>query len=198
MNLPPSCLDVPTLSENADEFRQRSGTRSRTARIDRRLVFRHDRTPMKSDFRFRHKLRVRFAETDLQGIVFNGNYLTYYDVGWTEYLREVGFQYKDLIELDADTVLVRTTMDFKSPARFDEILEVCTRISSIGNTSIVFDFEIYPEWEERLIGSASSVYVCINPKTLQPVRVPDVVRERVGKYEGKDFGASSKSAETNL
>ena len=45
---------------------------------------------MKRDFNFNHKLRVRFGETDMQGIVFNGNYLTYYDVAWTEYFRALG------------------------------------------------------------------------------------------------------------
>ena len=88
---------------------------------------------MKNDFRFYHQLRVRFAETDMQGIVFNGNYLTYYDVAWTEYFRALGIQWKDLINIGADTVLARTTMEFKAPARFDELLEIYTRISKIGN-----------------------------------------------------------------
>ena len=142
---------------------------------------------MKSDFRFHHKLRVRFAETDLQGIVFNGNYLTYYDVAWTEYFRAIGLTWKDMVESGIDTVLARTTIDFKSPARFDEVLEVYTRVSKIGNTSIVFDFEIYPEGEDRLIGTASSLYVCIDPKTLRPLRAPEDLRSRISRLEGKEF-----------
>ena len=143
--------------------------------------------PVRGDFKFHHKLRVRFAETDLQGIVFNGNYLTYYDVAWTEYFREIGFEWKDIVATGADTVLARTTIEFKSPARFDEVLEVYTRVSKIGNTSMTFDFEIYPEGEERLIGASSSLYVCIDPKALKPVRVPDELRSRIGEFEGKDF-----------
>jgi acyl-CoA thioester hydrolase len=143
--------------------------------------------PVRSDFKFNHKLRVRFAETDLQGIVFNGNYLTYYDVAWTEYFRAIGFQWKDIIATGADTVLARTTIEFKSPAQFDEVLEVHTRVSKIGNTSMTFDFEIYPEGGERLIGAASSLYVCIDPKTLKPVRVPDELRSRISEFEAKDF-----------
>ncbi len=142
---------------------------------------------MKADFKFNHKLRVRFAETDLQGIVFNGNYLTYYDVAWTEYFRAMGMAWKDIVETGADTVLARTTIEFKSPAHFDEVLEVYTRVSKIGNTSITFDFEIYPEGEERLIGTSSSLYVCVDPKTLRPVRVPDPLRSRISECEGKDF-----------
>lgn len=142
---------------------------------------------VKTDFKFNHKLRVRFAETDMQGIVFNGNYLTYYDVAWTEYFRAMGMTWKDIIETGADTVLARTAIEFKSPAHYDEVLEIYTRASKIGNTSITFDFEIYPEGEERLIGTSSSLYVCVDPKTLKPVRVPDVLRSRISEFEEKDF-----------
>ena len=142
---------------------------------------------MKTDFNFNHKLRVRFGETDLQGIVFNGNYLTYYDVAWTEYFRALGLDYKNMIETGLDTVLARTTMEFNAPAHFDEILEVHVRVASIGNTSLVFEFEIYREGEDVLIGSASSLYVCIAPKTLRPQRAPDSLRELISRFEGKAF-----------
>jgi len=139
---------------------------------------------VKSDFRFHHDIRVRFADTDLQAIVFNANYLTYYDVAWTEYFREIGFEWKDLLALGVDSVLARTTMVFKSPAKFDEILEVHTRISRIGNTSLIFDFEIYPQGEERLVNSANSLYVCVDPKTLKSIPVPDLLRQRIVEFEG--------------
>jgi acyl-CoA thioester hydrolase len=142
---------------------------------------------VKSDFQFHHNIRVRFADTDLQGIVFNGNYLTFYDVAWTEYFREIGLTWKAMIDSGVDTVLARTTIEFKSPAKFDDVLEVHTRVSKIGNTSITFDFEIYPEGEERLIGTAQSLYVCVDPKTLQKIRVPGDLRARIGKLESSDF-----------
>jgi len=139
---------------------------------------------VKSDFRFHHDIRVRFADTDLQGIVFNGNYLTYYDVAWTEYFRAVGFTWSDLLALGVDTVLARTTMEFKSPAKFDEVLEVHTRVSGLGNTSLTFEFEIYPQNEDRLIGTATSLYVCVDPKTLKSTPVPDFLRQRISEFEG--------------
>jgi acyl-CoA thioester hydrolase len=143
---------------------------------------------VKDDYRFHHTLRVRFAETDMQAIVFNGNYLTYYDVAWTEYFRAIGIGYKDFASIGADTVLARTTMEFKAPARFDDVLEVYTRVSKIGNTSLTFDFEIYPQGGDVLVGSASSLYVCIDPASLRPVRVPDELRSRISEFEGRDFG----------
>ncbi|HEV8484210.1 MAG TPA: thioesterase family protein [Blastocatellia bacterium] len=142
---------------------------------------------MKEAFRFHHKIRVRFGDTDLQAIVFNANFLVYYDVAWTEYFRALGFTWQTMIESGVDTVLARTTLEFKSPARFDEVLEVYARISKIGNTSLNFDFEIYPEGEERLVNSASSLYVCVDPKTLLKMRVPDDMRRRISEFEGRDL-----------
>jgi acyl-CoA thioester hydrolase len=140
---------------------------------------------MKNEFNFHHTLRVRFAETDLQGIVFNGNYLMYYDVAWTEYFRALGLDYQKMLEMDADTVLAKTTIEYKSPARFDELLEIYTRVSKIGNTSLIFDFEIYPQGEDRLISTASNLYVCIDSKTLKPVPVPDTLRNLITNFEGR-------------
>src|ERR1051325_8602471 len=138
---------------------------------------------MKSDFKFHHNIRVRFADTDLQGIVFNGNYLTYYDVAWTEYFRELGLDYKAMLEMGADMVLARTEIDFKSPAHFDDILEVYVRVSRIGTSSLIFNFETYPEGEERLVSAASSLYVCIDSKSLKSVRVPDPLRSLIRQLE---------------
>jgi acyl-CoA thioester hydrolase len=140
---------------------------------------------MKSDFRFHHSLRVRFAETDMQGIVFNGNYLTYYDVAWTEYFRAVGLEWRDILATGADTVLARTTLEFKAPSRFDEILEIYVRVAKIGNTSLAFEFEVYAEASDRLLNAASSVYVCVDPSTLRPIQVPETLRRAIREFEGK-------------
>ena len=158
----------------------------RKSNIDWRGALRHNGRSMKSDFRFHDTLRVRFADTDLQGIVFNGNYLTYYDNAWTEYFRAIGFTYRSLIESGVDTVLARTTIEFKSAARFDDLLEVYARISKIGKTSLVFDFEIYAQGEDRLVGSATSLYVCVDPKTLEKIAAPEWLRARIAEFEGSE------------
>ncbi|MEW6212693.1 MAG: thioesterase family protein [Acidobacteriota bacterium] len=148
-------------------------------------------SPVKNDFRFHHTLRVRFSETDKQGIVFNANYMVYYDVAQAEYFRAIGMKFDDLIRIGADTVLTRMTLDFKSTATFDDLLEIYSRVSKIGNTSFIMDFEIYPQDEDRLISSATAVYVCVDPETLKAARVPDELRSAMGRFEGKDFNAVS-------
>ncbi|MEW6130126.1 MAG: thioesterase family protein [Acidobacteriota bacterium] len=140
---------------------------------------------MKTDFKFHHSYRVIFADTDLQGIVFNGNYMTYYDIAWTEYFRAMGYNYQSLLETTGvDTVLARTTIEFKAPARFDDMLEIYTRIARIGAKSLTFEFEIYQAGEDRLLSTATSIYVCVDPKTLASVVVPDAMRKMIAEFEG--------------
>ena len=138
---------------------------------------------MKADFNYCYTLRVRFAETDLQAIVFNANYLVYYDTAWTEYFRAVGFPYERLKALGVDTVLAKTTLEFKAPARFDELLEIYVRVSRLGNTSMTLDFEIYQQGSEALLNSAASLYVCIDPATMRPTPVPEALRESIRVFE---------------
>jgi acyl-CoA thioester hydrolase len=142
---------------------------------------------MKADFTYFYPLRVRFAETDMQAIVFNGNYLVYYDTAWTEYFRAMNFPYEKLTALGVDTVLAKTTLEFKAPAHFDELLEIYVRVSKIGNTSMTLDFEIYQQGNEALLNKASSLYVCIDPKSMRPTPVPALLRESISRFESKEF-----------
>jgi acyl-CoA thioester hydrolase len=138
---------------------------------------------VKSDFRFFHQLRVRFAETDAQKIVFNANYLTYYDVAWTEYFRHLGLPYQEMIARGVDTVVARTTLEFKASAGFDELVDVGVRVSAIGNSSMTFDFEIYAQNDGRLVNQAQSIYVCVDPKTMQKIPVPEWLRSLISRFE---------------
>ena len=105
----------------------------------------------RQDFRFAHRLRVRWAEVDRQDIVFNAHYLTYFDVAMTEYLRAVGFRYPDeLLALDSDLFLVKATVEYKSPALYDDELDCHVRVGRIGNSSLQFLFALY-RGDERLV-----------------------------------------------
>lgn len=139
---------------------------------------------MRSDFRFFHRLRVRYSEVDWQGIVFNAHYLTYIDVAVTEYFRNIGVDYKRLAqEGKMDMALVKTTLEFKSSAMFDEELEIGTRISHIGNTSYSVEFEIYKTGLEDLVLRAQTIYVNYNTLKRRADRVPDFFRSLVQTFE---------------
>ena len=97
-----------------------------------------------SDFAFRHSVRVRWAEVDRQGIVFNGHYLTYFDVGITEYFREIGYPYPDaLLAHGSDTFVVKAGIEYHAPAHFDDVVDILVRVARIGRTSIQFLLEIH-------------------------------------------------------
>ncbi len=94
-------------------------------------------------FAFAHELRVRWAETDPQGIVFNANYLLYADVAFTEYLRAAGYALPmPMKDAGTDIFAVRSEVDFAGSARFDDILSIAVRTARIGRSSFTVAFEI--------------------------------------------------------
>ena len=135
-----------------------------------------------SDFRFSTPLRVRWAEVDPQSIVFNGHYLNYADVGITEYFRAMGQAYDAETGVKgADFFAVRTLLEYKSPARFDEILDVHVRIARLGNSSMQFEIGIYRE--DELLVTGEVVYVHADQQSRQPTPVPDSFRAAVRQFE---------------
>ena len=138
----------------------------------------------KDDFNFKTPIRVRWMECDAQGIVFNGAYLGYLEVGQAEYFRNLGFAIY-LIPKSGyiDFVMAKTTLEFKAPARVDEMIEIYVRVSNIGNTSLILNLEIYPEGGDRLLTSMESVFVGYDAATESSKRVPDDIRELVTHFE---------------
>ena len=137
----------------------------------------------REEFRYHFPLRVRFAETDMQGIVFNGHYLTYIDTAVTEYLRHLSYPYQEMVKSGCDFVLARVSCDFRSPAHFDDPLEVHTRVVELKTRSFVVQFEIYREGETAPLFTASSVYVGIDPATKRPLPLPEQFRQIVRTFE---------------
>lgn len=134
----------------------------------------------RADFTFSHPLRVRWAEADPQGIVFNGHYLTYFDVGITEYWRRIADgDPATMREVFERLYVVRATIDYHAPARFDDMIEVCARTARIGNSSMQVLFEIH-RGDEHLI-SGENVYVHAIEHRAAPV--PDDLRARISDFE---------------
>lgn len=138
----------------------------------------------KSDFRFMTKIRVRWMECDGQGIVYNGAYLGYLEIGQAEYYRNLGFAIYIIPQSGYfDFVVVKSTQEFKAPAKVDEIIEVYVRVSNIGNTSLTLNLEIYAEGNDRLLTSIETVYVGYDTATESTRPVPDAIRELVIHFE---------------
>lgn len=140
----------------------------------------------KDQYSYKSEMRVRFGETDLQGVVFNANYLLYVDTAQMDYLRTIGVPYFDMLERGYDIVIVDASVQFLAPARFDEVLHVYARIHDIGNTSIRMDYEIYEAESERFVARSQTAYVIIDRESQKPVRVPSYIRRAVREFESRE------------
>jgi len=139
----------------------------------------------RADFVCAPSLRVRWAEVDMQKIVFNGHYLTYIDTAVAEYWRAIGLPYPDgYVERYAtDMFLRKATLEYLGSARYDELLTTCCRVAKLGRSSMTFHFEIYRDGDNAPLVSAELVYVNADPATKKAAPLPDELRERVRGYE---------------
>ncbi|GIK24731.1 MAG: hypothetical protein BroJett006_09770 [Betaproteobacteria bacterium] len=141
-------------------------------------------------YSFFHQLRVRWAEVDRQGIVFNGHYLTYFDVGITEYWRAIDLPYPDgVADSGSDLYVVKTLINYKGSAEYDDILDIGVHVSRIGLSSITFQIGIFREG--RLLVDGEVVYVNADPETRRPAPVPEKLRHAVELFEASHAKATA-------
>lgn len=140
------------------------------------------RTMAREDFAFSHSLRVRWAEVDMQGIVFNGHYLTYFDVAFTEYWRATDLPTVIQQAQDGREMFARkASIEYQSPARFDDILDIGVRCAGIGRSSLRFLLEIY--CSEAHLVSGELVYVYADASARQSTPLPDRWRKTLARFE---------------
>ena len=138
----------------------------------------------KEDFRFKFRLRVRWGECDAQGIVFNAQYMNYIEVAQAEYFRTLGMaHYSEEVRRRFDLATVKATLEYLAPARVDDILDICTRVSRIGNSSITFRTEMYLPGEGAPCTRAEVIYANFDAGTGIPRSVPDDIRKLVDSFE---------------
>ncbi|MFL6142504.1 MAG: acyl-CoA thioesterase [Labedaea sp.] len=123
---------------------------------------------------FTHRLRVRYSECDQQGVVFNGNYLFYYDVAVTELWRARIGPYQDMIKNGHDLVVAEARLRFVEGARFDDELDIATPVKHLGTTSMIIEpvFRV----AGRLIADGEVRHVFVDPVTLKKKPMPDDIR----------------------
>ncbi len=127
---------------------------------------------------FEFKVRVRYAETDQMGVVYHGNYAQYFEMGRVEWLRNLGLSYKWMEENGIMLPVVSLTMNYKKPARYDDLIRVKTIFKSQTSVKIEFDYEIFNEKEE-LLTTGTSMLVFVDMKTSRPTLPPTYVSEKL-------------------
>lgn len=123
-------------------------------------------------------VRVRYSETDQMGVVYHGNYAPYFEMGRVEWLRNIGVSYKWMEENGVMLPVVSLNINYKKPAKYDDLLTVKTIFKCQTSVKIEFDYEIYNEQNE-LLTIGNSVLVFVNMKTGRPMLPPDYVKEKI-------------------
>ncbi len=137
----------------------------------------------KTDFQFLFDFRVRYAEIDGQGVVFNAHYLTYFDVAITEYFRDMGFDYVAYPkETGCDFHLVKSLVNYEKPLLFDTEFQVGCKVSKIGNTSLTFELAIFDKADDVRYATGEIVWVNTDQATHKTVTVPATIRDMIAKY----------------
>ncbi|MBV7257332.1 acyl-CoA thioesterase [Pacificimonas sp. WHA3] len=139
----------------------------------------------RSEFRFIFPLRVRYAECDVQGVVFNSRYLEYLDVGVTEYWRAVGLW--DGGSQDLEFHVVRNIIDYRKPLLMDEEFDICLRTARIGTSSMTMFWELHGRGEEDLRAQGETISVHVAEARGAPAPVPDAVVNMFAAFEGGDL-----------
>ena len=126
------------------------------------------------------QLRVRYSETDQMGVVYHSNYLNYLELSRVEWLRDLGFSYAELEKNGVLLPVVHASLNYRSPARYDDLLRIESRVSEMGGSSIEFQSEIYNERGVLLVQAVVRL-VCIQSGTFKPIPVPSYLRELIEK-----------------
>jgi acyl-CoA thioester hydrolase len=133
-----------------------------------------------SSQRFSYYLRVRYGECDAQKVVFNARYADYVDLATAELLRAIGYE-KEIQTAELDYQLVKQTIEWKAPARYDQVLEISVGLAKIGNSSFTMTTEFRIAGDERVIVTAETVYVYVDTHTLTKMAVPQHLRDALTK-----------------
>jgi YbgC/YbaW family acyl-CoA thioester hydrolase len=136
----------------------------------------------RQDFRFSHRLRVRWAEVDMQKIVFNGHYLMYFDTAVADYWRALALPYEEAMhQLGGDLYVKKATLEYHASAKYDDTLDVGMRCAKIGNSSMLMEGGIFAG--DKLLVSGELLYVYADPATQTSRRVPDALRSMLEGFE---------------
>jgi acyl-CoA thioester hydrolase len=130
---------------------------------------------------FVHRLRVRYAECDSQGVVFNANYLVYIDHSVTELWRAAYGGYERMLERGVDVVVAEARLRFRASARFDEELDIAVAVADLGTTSMTFHYLITRAADGARLAEVDLRYVWVDRATGAKTPIPDWARSKLAR-----------------
>ena len=123
---------------------------------------------------------MRYQETDRMGIVYHANYLSYFELGRVEWLRNKGLDYARLEDSGVLLPVVNVSVSYKAPARYDQLLSVETELIKIGGASLVFQNKIYDE-NKRLLVEGNVTLVATDSSSFKPIKIPSSLLSLIQK-----------------
>ena len=134
-----------------------------------------------SGFRFSTDVRVRFAETDAQGVAHNSNYLVWFEIARIAYLEEFAGGYPALRGTGLESFVLESHVRYRLPAHFDDRLSIHARVSELRGARFRFDYEVTRTGE--VIADGWTSHACVDANTLRPTRIPQALVDAIAKAE---------------
>jgi acyl-CoA thioester hydrolase len=141
-------------------------------------------------YTFATSVRVRFADTDAQGIAHNASFLVWYEVARVEYLREYAGGYQALRDHGIEALVLESHCRYVVPAVFDDLLHVHTRCVGLRGARFRYEYAIVRD-DGTLMADGYTAHACVDSATLKPTRVPDWLRDAIDRVESSSTSTSS-------
>jgi acyl-CoA thioester hydrolase len=122
------------------------------------------------------RIRVRYAETDRMGVVYYANYLVWFEVGRTEWLRETGWTYRDMEQEGVSLPVIEAHCEYRQPARYDDEIDIRTRATLLTPVRLRFDYEVIRAGDGALTAAGHTVHAALDEGG-KPCRLPSRVRD---------------------
>lgn len=126
------------------------------------------------------EVRVRYGETDQMGVVYHGSYVPYFEIGRVEWLRNKGVSYKDMEQNGIALPIVSMHLNYKKPAKYDDLLTIHTKLKNYSGVKIEFDCEIRNENEE-LLTTAHFILVFVDVNSGKPTTPPQYILDIINE-----------------
>jgi acyl-CoA thioester hydrolase len=131
------------------------------------------------------RLRVRYAETDQMGVVYHSNHFIWFEVGRVEFMRQLGFTYRDLErEYGCHIAVVDARCRYKAPARYDEEIIVRTHLKNVRGSLVHFGYELLRAEDGTLLADGETTHIVIDKEmkiTAIPEKYLSILRAALGK-----------------
>jgi acyl-CoA thioester hydrolase len=127
--------------------------------------------------------RVRFEETDKQGVVFYANYVTFQDETASQFFRDSGYSYEEIEDAGWDFHVVNVDLDYRGQATFGDELEHGFRVATIGESSMTSEYVARRKDDGTVLVEGTVTHVGVDAETRRPTRIPDAFREAVTAFQ---------------